>query len=68
MKVSRNPTPEVSELLQNVTWPKVSTENGDFLYLDINENLEIKNHPKEATFGKWVELYDGLGYDNFDTY
>ncbi|RZC38705.1 COesterase domain containing protein, partial [Asbolus verrucosus] len=33
----QNPTPEPSELLQNITWPIVSTEGGDFLYVDINE-------------------------------
>ncbi|XP_044252791.1 juvenile hormone esterase-like [Tribolium madens] len=64
----QNPTPEAHELLQNVTWPKVSTESGDFLYLDIDENLEVKNHPKEETYSKWVGLYESLGYDNFDTY
>ncbi|XP_063925052.1 carboxylic ester hydrolase-like [Zophobas morio] len=64
----RNPTPEASELLQNIIWPAVSTDNGDLYYVDINENLEIKNHPKEATYGAWVELYNSLGYDDFDTY
>ncbi|XP_044270259.1 venom carboxylesterase-6-like [Tribolium madens] len=64
----QNPTPEPAELLQNITWPKVSTEDGDFLYVDINENLEIKNHPKEETYKKWIEIYDGLGYSDFDTY
>ncbi|KAJ3652657.1 hypothetical protein Zmor_018604 [Zophobas morio] len=64
----RNPTPEASELLQNIIWPAVSTDDGDFYYVDINENLEIKNHPKEATYGAWVELYNSLGYDDFDTY
>ncbi|RZC35598.1 COesterase and/or Abhydrolase 3 domain containing protein [Asbolus verrucosus] len=64
----RNPTPEPSELLQNVTWPLLSTDDGDFLYVDINENLEIKNHPKEGTYGKWIELYDSLGLIDFDTY
>ncbi|KAJ3652655.1 hypothetical protein Zmor_018602 [Zophobas morio] len=64
----RNPTPEASELPQNIIWPAVSTDNGDFYYVDINENLEIKNHPKEATYDAWVELYNSLGYDDFDTY
>ncbi|KAJ3652668.1 hypothetical protein Zmor_018613 [Zophobas morio] len=64
----RNPTPEASELLQNIVWPAVSTDNGDLYYVDINENLEIKNHPKEATYGAWVELYNSLGFDDFDTY
>ncbi|RZC31757.1 COesterase domain containing protein [Asbolus verrucosus] len=64
----QNPTPEPSELLQNITWPLVSTENGDYLYVDINENLEIKNHPKEEIYARWMELYDNLGFTDFDTY
>ncbi|XP_063925259.1 carboxylic ester hydrolase-like [Zophobas morio] len=64
----QNPTPEKSELLQNISWPALSVSGGDFLYFDFNENLEIKNHPKSATFGKWNELYDSLGYSDFDTY
>ena len=46
----------------------MNTEGGDFLYVDINENLEIKNHPKEETYTGWNVLYDSLGYDDFDTY
>jgi carboxylesterase type B len=64
----QNPTPESSEILQNVTWPLVSTDDGDFLYLDINEDLQVKNHPKEGTYSKWTDLYDSLGYSDFDTY
>ncbi|KAJ3652288.1 hypothetical protein Zmor_018266 [Zophobas morio] len=64
----QNPTPEVSELLQNITWPPLSVVDGDFLYLDVNENLEIKNHPKSATFDEWDKLYENLGYSDFDTY
>lgn len=64
----RNPTPQSSDLLQNITWPLIDTTGGDFLYVDINENLEIKNHPKEETYSKWVELYESLNYTDFDTY
>jgi carboxylesterase type B len=64
----QNPTPEPSDILQNVTWPQVSTDDGDFLYLDIDEDLQIKNHPKEGTYSKWTDLYDSLGYSDFDTY
>ncbi|RZC32812.1 COesterase domain containing protein, partial [Asbolus verrucosus] len=46
----------------------ISTDDGDFLYVDIGENLEIRNHPKNNTYGKWVEFYNSLGYDDFDTY
>ncbi|KAJ3652642.1 hypothetical protein Zmor_018589 [Zophobas morio] len=64
----QNPTPEPSKLLQNVTWPPVKTDDGNFYYLDINENLKIKNHPKEERYKAWNALYDSLGYDDFDTY
>jgi hypothetical protein len=64
----RNPTPEPSDLLQNITWPVLSTDQGDFLYLDIDKDLQIKNHPKESTYSKWTDLYDSLGYSDFDTY
>ena len=64
----RNPTPEPSELLQNITWPMVSADGSDFYYLDIDENLEIKNHPKDDTYSRWTELYDSLDYNDFDTY
>ncbi|KAJ3620290.1 hypothetical protein MTP99_004255 [Tenebrio molitor] len=64
----QNPTPEPSEILQNITWPLLSTDEGDFLYLDINTDLQIKNHPKEDTYSKWTGLYDSLGNRDFDTY
>ncbi|RZC33822.1 COesterase and/or Abhydrolase 3 domain containing protein, partial [Asbolus verrucosus] len=60
VKNFRNPTPEPSELLQNITWPLLSTDNGDFLYVDIDENLNIENHPKNVTYSKWTELYNSL--------
>ncbi|RZB40147.1 COesterase domain containing protein [Asbolus verrucosus] len=62
-----NPTPEPSKLLQNVNWPQISTNNGNFLHVDIGENMEIRNHPLK-TYSKWNELYDSLGYDDFVTY
>jgi carboxylesterase type B len=64
----QNPTPEPSDILQNITWPILSTDEGDFLYLDINKDLQIKNHPKNDTYSKWTDLYDSLGYSDFDTY
>lgn len=64
----RNPTPSTSELLQNITWPAVSTEDGDFYYLDIGENLQVKNHPKEDTYKGWNSLYESLDFNDFDTY
>jgi hypothetical protein len=64
----RNPTPEPLELLQNITWPQLSTTDGDLYYVNIKDDLEIKNHPKEATYSTWVDLYDSLGFSDFDTY
>ncbi|KAJ3652285.1 hypothetical protein Zmor_018263 [Zophobas morio] len=64
----QNPTPELSELFQNITWSKLVVENGDFLYLDINEELEIKNHPKSEIISRWKNLYDSLNFTDFDTY
>lgn len=69
----RNPTPDESlqnEILQNITWPTVNsgTNDNDFLYLDIDEDLVVKSHPKNSSYGRWTELYDNLGYDDFDTY
>ncbi|RZB39577.1 venom carboxylesterase-6-like, partial [Asbolus verrucosus] len=46
-----NPTPEKIDLLQNVTWPIVTSgEEGDFIYLDIGLDLEVKSHPKQEAY------------------
>ncbi|XP_068899714.1 cholinesterase 2-like isoform X2 [Tenebrio molitor] len=60
-----NPTPRKSDLLQGIQWPKVTDE---FQYVDILENLEIKRDPKNQTYLGWEEIYNSLGYDDFDTY
>ncbi|XP_028134421.2 venom carboxylesterase-6 isoform X1 [Diabrotica virgifera virgifera] len=53
----RNPTPEESKILQNITWPKVQPNN--FVYLNLNNSLSIvQDHPKSNTYFKWVELYE----------
>ncbi|KAJ8958190.1 hypothetical protein NQ317_005947 [Molorchus minor] len=43
-----NQTPSESDLLQNLILPKVSSDK--FYYLDIDENLEIKQNPREFSF------------------
>jgi hypothetical protein len=63
----RNPTPEKIYLLQNITWPVVSLED-NFPYLNIDENLEIKNYPKEASFSGWSQIYETYGQGPYDTY
>ncbi|RZC35539.1 hypothetical protein BDFB_013437, partial [Asbolus verrucosus] len=60
----KNSIPKPSELLLNIGWPPVSVQNGHFLYVDINESLTVKNHPKEETYKEGIELYDSLNYDD----
>ncbi|XP_060524132.1 juvenile hormone esterase-like [Cylas formicarius] len=50
-----NPTPEISELLENVTWPRVRYDN--YQYLDIGEELKAKTNPK-TSYLKWSAIYD----------
>ncbi|KAJ8955012.1 hypothetical protein NQ318_000444 [Aromia moschata] len=61
-----NPTPEKSELLENIIWPKVS--DGDFPYLDIGSTSVVTNHPRNITYGKWEMIYEKYGEGRFDTY
>jgi hypothetical protein len=55
-------------ILQNVVWPRVSADDGDFLCLDIDTDLQIKNRPGEGTCSKWTDLCVSLGCSDFDTY
>ncbi|KAJ8981442.1 hypothetical protein NQ317_000116 [Molorchus minor] len=61
-----NPTPSESDLLQNVILPKVSSDK--FYYLDIDENLEIKQNPREFSYKKWVEVYETFATKPFISY
>ncbi|KAJ8977382.1 hypothetical protein NQ317_001983 [Molorchus minor] len=60
-----NPTPEQSSLMQNLIWPKVTSEN--FYYLDIDTNLTIRTNPKGESYSKWTDIYDKWGVRPFDT-
>ncbi|XP_063924119.1 juvenile hormone esterase-like [Zophobas morio] len=64
----QNPTPEPQSILQNVTWPQLKTDEGDFFYLDINSDLEVQNHPKQKYYEGWATLYGALDYTDFDTF
>ncbi|KAJ3652283.1 hypothetical protein Zmor_018261 [Zophobas morio] len=64
----QNPTPDLSELFQNITWSQLSVQGGGFLFLDINEQLEIKNHLKAGVLQKRNDLYESLNFTDFDTY
>nr|WCC58170.1 carboxylesterase [Pharsalia antennata] len=61
-----NPTPEVSDLNQNLIWPKVTQDT--YSYMDIDENLEIRINPREFSYSKWVELYETYGVKPFVSY
>lgn len=51
-----NPTPEKSDLLQNVTWSRVRPY--DFKYLDIGDNLVLKENPRSPYYDVWSQIYD----------
>ncbi|XP_018573086.1 venom carboxylesterase-6 [Anoplophora glabripennis] len=61
-----NPTPEETSLMQNLIWPKVNSSS--FLYLDIDENLEVKLNPKNESYTGWVDVYDTWAVKPYDTY
>lgn len=43
-------------LVNNVEWPKM--KKGNFLYLNIDENLDIKQDPMGELYQEWIFLYD----------
>ncbi|XP_030751749.1 uncharacterized protein LOC115879197 [Sitophilus oryzae] len=50
------PTPEKTELLQNITWPEYDSE--EYRYLDIGENLEVRKKPKRPYYDAWDQYYE----------
>nr|WCJ12948.1 carboxylesterase [Dendroctonus armandi] len=62
----RNPTPELSELLQNVNWPKFTETEAKFL--DIGPQLQIQNNPKSPYYNIWVEIYEKWATKPFTTF
>ncbi|KAJ8955014.1 hypothetical protein NQ318_000446 [Aromia moschata] len=61
-----NPTPEATELLENIIWPTVSANS--FSYLDIGSSLLIRQNPKEEAYSGWNDIYEKYGIPPFDTY
>ncbi|KAJ8970722.1 hypothetical protein NQ317_018756 [Molorchus minor] len=59
-----NPTPEEDDLLDNVIWPKTSSDG--LTYLNINNTLEIKQNPKR--YGKWKQIVDAYAIPPLLTY
>lgn len=63
----RNPTPGPETLLGNITWPKLTRIN--FQYLNINSSLSIKSsNPRGDVILKWDKLYEKYGIRPFDSY
>lgn len=62
----RNPTPEPSELFQNISWPKISFNN--FQYLNLNETLSIEENPKGDRYTQWVKIYEKWAVKPYDTF
>ncbi|KAK9885222.1 hypothetical protein WA026_010726 [Henosepilachna vigintioctopunctata] len=61
-----NPTPKASDVLQNVIWPKVTTER--FPYLYINETIEVKHDLKQPMTEEYERLFDQYAVRPLDTY
>ncbi|XP_057652545.1 juvenile hormone esterase-like isoform X1 [Diorhabda carinulata] len=61
-----NPTPQLSELFDNVIWPTVNFD--DFKYLDINDTMSIKRNPKGDVYPKLVNFYETMAVKPFDTF
>ncbi|KAJ3662755.1 hypothetical protein Zmor_007085 [Zophobas morio] len=64
----RNPSPQISDLLQNISWPQLTVREDTFPYVDIGENITIKNYPNKDLYIKWNKLYDSLNRDDLFTY
>nr|UUB32755.1 carboxylesterase COEA4 [Dendroctonus rhizophagus] len=50
-----NPTPNSTDLLQNVLWPTMSNT---FHYLDIGNDLVVRVDPKSPYYAGWSRIYD----------
>ncbi|CAG9764251.1 unnamed protein product [Ceutorhynchus assimilis] len=61
-----HPTPEISALLQNITWPKFKLH--DHKYVDIGRNLEVNKNPKSPYYKTWVEFYENWAKKPFITF
>lgn len=61
-----NPTPERTDLLQNITWPTFSAT--DIPYLNFNASLEIQRGYKKDIYRTWNETYYTYGAKPFITF
>nr|WCC58195.1 carboxylesterase [Pharsalia antennata] len=60
-----SPTPRQDLLLQNISWPTVSS---NMAYLDIDNNMVIKQQYRNKHMIFWKGLYDKYGKPPYDTY
>ncbi|KAJ8970720.1 hypothetical protein NQ317_018754 [Molorchus minor] len=59
-----NPTPEADDVVDNVIWPKTSSDN--LTYLNINDTLEIRQNPKR--YEEWKPIIDAYAIPPLATY
>lgn len=69
--MSSNPTPSPEELLEEITWPKVTS--GNFQYLNIGYFSDpslslVEGKPKADRMAFWDTIYEKYGNRPFDTY
>nr|XP_023018363.1 venom carboxylesterase-6-like [Leptinotarsa decemlineata] len=61
-----NPTPREEELFQHLRWPTVKPSN--YRYMEIDENLAVKVNPRDASYSKWVQVYDKYAVEPLISY
>ncbi|XP_066252560.1 esterase E4-like [Euwallacea similis] len=67
----RNPTPEPEEILQNLTWPKVTPDSFQHINIGNYEDTDLKitsGKPKTDRMAFWDSLYEKFGHRPYDTY
>ncbi|KAL1501414.1 hypothetical protein ABEB36_006737 [Hypothenemus hampei] len=64
-----NPTPTPVDLLENITWPPATEDDPKgFVYLNINETLQLKYGPKSPKYEAWKEAFENYAQRPFVTY
>ncbi|PSN30761.1 hypothetical protein C0J52_25602 [Blattella germanica] len=60
LKSTVNPTPSPDPVLQNLTWPRVTSSS--FQYMSIDTDLSIKENLNDGHGLWWEQLYDNFTY------
>ncbi|XP_060525635.1 juvenile hormone esterase-like isoform X2 [Cylas formicarius] len=61
-----NPTPQVTELFQKVTWLPIEADH--LTYLNIDEMMSMEPYLKQTTYQKWNEIFDKYAQHPLVTY